>query len=678
MGKRVLLADRSATIRKLVEIALEATDYELLAVSDGQEAVDQLDHFKPDIVLADTAMPILDGFEVCRRVKAHPDLADTPVVFVTSRFQVFDEEKAAEVGGNDRLIKPFSQDVLLGKIEALLPEDAEPEPEDDDLSGENSEHDVWGSVDDNSTVAISPEALKAQLEAEVDEVSEDDLPDVDDFDMDDDEDDKENIPASGTMELNTEDLEELDELDDIEDVESLDDSDEIESLEDHEIEELDDDEIEEVESFDDDDMVAMPSSFDTSDDDAFDMAAAAQEDPFAMPSDSDDDFDSDFGSDEDTADLDDAVPDSDTIPVDPVETVSNSSDTFDAEPDPNAMSFADVDLSEDEEEMPAADSVSFADDDAVSFEDDEVDIHEDETVRLDGPVFPPSETIEEPNAFEEEAEDDAFAATDMSFDNDEDPAVEEVEPSLIDDSAVEEVGLDGDILDEELEIEEGELDLEDSDFDTGEVEPHEETAIEDASTEPIEPESADTEPLDSEEEWAAAQLTDEDDVVSAVSHDPVLEAADGDPLDISSDDVPAVDEAPLAEVTEMEPSEVESGEDALADVTGFAPEPVEAFSADEDEQASEDVADDQEDIPAPAAAAGAVGAVGAAVGAISADAASLSEEHLDRIADKVAERLLAKLGSDQLRDIAWQVIPELAEAMIKKRIYELEQGADSD
>ena len=123
MGKKVLLADDSATIQKLVEMALsdaEEGEYELLAVSDGKQAIDQLDAFQPDIVLADAIMPIMDGYQVSAYIKKDPRYQQLPVVLLTGRFQPYDEDRARQAQIDDRMIKPFSQDKLLSVIDGFI------------------------------------------------------------------------------------------------------------------------------------------------------------------------------------------------------------------------------------------------------------------------------------------------------------------------------------------------------------------------------------------------------------------------------------------------------------------------------------------------------------------------------------------------------------------------------
>jgi len=122
MGKRILLADDSMTIQKLVEMAFVDTDHELICLSQGQEAWEKMGEFKPDVVLADAIMPVLDGYTLCERIKNSPEFSHIPVVLLTGRFQPFDEARATEVKIDSRMMKPFVQEQLVSLVEKLAAE----------------------------------------------------------------------------------------------------------------------------------------------------------------------------------------------------------------------------------------------------------------------------------------------------------------------------------------------------------------------------------------------------------------------------------------------------------------------------------------------------------------------------------------------------------------------------
>jgi CheY-like chemotaxis protein len=118
MKRRILLADDSVTIQKVIELTFMDEDYEVRAVSNGDEAVALLSSLNPDFVIADVHMPGANGYEVCRRAKQNrPDL---PVLLLVGTFEPFDEAQARAVGADSHLKKPFDSQELLQRVEELL------------------------------------------------------------------------------------------------------------------------------------------------------------------------------------------------------------------------------------------------------------------------------------------------------------------------------------------------------------------------------------------------------------------------------------------------------------------------------------------------------------------------------------------------------------------------------
>src|SRR5690606_9631977 len=118
MGTRILLADDSVTIQKVVELTFMDEDYEVVAVSNGDEAVARLDEVEPALVIADVHMPGANGYEVCRRVKQWRP--GTPVLLLVGTFEPFQEEEAVSAGSDGHLKKPFDSQELLRRVETLL------------------------------------------------------------------------------------------------------------------------------------------------------------------------------------------------------------------------------------------------------------------------------------------------------------------------------------------------------------------------------------------------------------------------------------------------------------------------------------------------------------------------------------------------------------------------------
>jgi CheY-like chemotaxis protein len=132
MGKKILLADDSLTIQKVVELTLSGTDYELTCVSNGEKALESLAHSRPDLILADAVMPEKNGYEVCEAVKASRATARIPVVLLSGIFEPFDRDRAERIGCDLVISKPFDAQQLVEQIESLLARAAaSPPPEDE-------------------------------------------------------------------------------------------------------------------------------------------------------------------------------------------------------------------------------------------------------------------------------------------------------------------------------------------------------------------------------------------------------------------------------------------------------------------------------------------------------------------------------------------------------------------
>ncbi|HEX8843842.1 MAG TPA: response regulator [Pyrinomonadaceae bacterium] len=120
-GRKLLLADDSVTIQKVVDLTFSDEGLEVVTTSDGQQALEKLEEFTPDIVLADVFMPGMGGYELCEHIKRTERLSHIPVMLLVGSFEPFDEEEARRVGADDYLTKPFqSIRTLIGKVRNLL------------------------------------------------------------------------------------------------------------------------------------------------------------------------------------------------------------------------------------------------------------------------------------------------------------------------------------------------------------------------------------------------------------------------------------------------------------------------------------------------------------------------------------------------------------------------------
>jgi CheY-like chemotaxis protein len=128
MTHRLLLADDSVTIQRVIELTFADEDIEVITVGDGQLAIDRLDSDPPDIVLADVDMPKRDGYEVAAYVKSRPKLAHIPVVLLTGAFEPIDQARALQAGSTEVLAKPFEPQMVINRVKQLLSKKREAEP----------------------------------------------------------------------------------------------------------------------------------------------------------------------------------------------------------------------------------------------------------------------------------------------------------------------------------------------------------------------------------------------------------------------------------------------------------------------------------------------------------------------------------------------------------------------
>jgi len=120
MTIKILLADKSITIQKVVEMLFSGREYEVSCASDGETALNEAGRIKPDVVLADIDLPRINGYSFAARLRQEPGLAQTPVILMLSRDDVFDDAKATQAGILDSITKPFESQELIGKVKSAI------------------------------------------------------------------------------------------------------------------------------------------------------------------------------------------------------------------------------------------------------------------------------------------------------------------------------------------------------------------------------------------------------------------------------------------------------------------------------------------------------------------------------------------------------------------------------
>ena len=124
MGKRILVIEDTEDNRQIIRDLLTSFDYELIEAADGAEGVRMAQTHHPDLILMDIQLPVMDGYEATRRIRAIPELARVAIIAVTSYALSGDEAKTREAGCDGYIAKPFSPRQLLAKIREFLPDAA--------------------------------------------------------------------------------------------------------------------------------------------------------------------------------------------------------------------------------------------------------------------------------------------------------------------------------------------------------------------------------------------------------------------------------------------------------------------------------------------------------------------------------------------------------------------------
>ncbi len=120
MAHKLLLADDSVTIQRVIELTFAGEDVQVLTAGDGEQAIQRVQEERPDIVLADIGMPKRSGYEVAAFIKADPELSHIPVLLLTGAFEPVDDYRARAVGCDGVLMKPFEPQQVIARVRELL------------------------------------------------------------------------------------------------------------------------------------------------------------------------------------------------------------------------------------------------------------------------------------------------------------------------------------------------------------------------------------------------------------------------------------------------------------------------------------------------------------------------------------------------------------------------------
>ncbi|OPY14601.1 MAG: Transcriptional regulatory protein YycF [Syntrophus sp. PtaU1.Bin005] len=117
---RILIIDDSLDFRALLARLLKASGFEMMEAESGEEGLQKIGEFQPDLILLDIMMPGIDGYEVCERIKADPCFRDIPIIFLSGRTDAADKIRGLAIGGADYITKPFDRGEVIARIENQL------------------------------------------------------------------------------------------------------------------------------------------------------------------------------------------------------------------------------------------------------------------------------------------------------------------------------------------------------------------------------------------------------------------------------------------------------------------------------------------------------------------------------------------------------------------------------
>ncbi len=130
---KILIVDDEKNICELIRLYVEKEGFEAIIATDGQIAIECFKKFSPDMVLLDIMLPVKDGWQVCREIRA---MSDTPIIMLTAKGETFDKVLGLELGADDYVVKPFEPKELIARMKAVLRRSesrVSPEPEEEEV-----------------------------------------------------------------------------------------------------------------------------------------------------------------------------------------------------------------------------------------------------------------------------------------------------------------------------------------------------------------------------------------------------------------------------------------------------------------------------------------------------------------------------------------------------------------
>ncbi len=118
--KKVLVAEDEPDIRGLIVFSLDYAGFDVVEARNGEEAVAKAKEQKPDLILLDVRMPRMNGYDACRKLKAHESTKHIPVIFLSARGQEAEIKHGLALGAEEYILKPFAPDELYRRVETIL------------------------------------------------------------------------------------------------------------------------------------------------------------------------------------------------------------------------------------------------------------------------------------------------------------------------------------------------------------------------------------------------------------------------------------------------------------------------------------------------------------------------------------------------------------------------------
>ena len=120
MPKEILIVDDEPDVVVPIQFLMEQQGYRVMAAERGEDALDLIYHYKPDLVILDIMLPGIDGYEVCEIIRLNPNYRDVKIIFLTAKSSEVEFAKGMALGADAYITKPFSNTELVGKVKELL------------------------------------------------------------------------------------------------------------------------------------------------------------------------------------------------------------------------------------------------------------------------------------------------------------------------------------------------------------------------------------------------------------------------------------------------------------------------------------------------------------------------------------------------------------------------------